>query len=81
MAQKALVMYQKIIGLVAKDNSIGKNRGVGTFTMGLREKPDNNTITTIDEELKKIAGWEVPRASILLDYIEAKFILGGPLKS
>jgi hypothetical protein len=78
LAQKANVMYQKIIGIIAKDQSESKTRCVGTFTAGLKEEPKETA--KIDEELKRIAGWTTPPASELVRWIEQNLVLGGPFK-
>lgn len=79
LAQKAGVMYQKIIGIIAdeKNGSVTKKRCVGTFTAGLAKKPDDVMEKQIDEELKEIA---TSPASPLVIWIKANLVLGGPLK-
>jgi hypothetical protein len=78
LAQKAHVMYQKVIGIIAVDKTINLKRCVGTFTAGLRERPDDTT--QLDQELKKIAGWTLPPDSPLVKWIEDNLVLGGPIK-
>ena len=82
LAQKAGVMYQKIIGIIAeekndKDESNTKKRCVGTFTAGFLKKPDDVTEKQIDEDLKEIATSPV---SPLVIWIKANLVLGGPFK-
>jgi hypothetical protein len=82
LAQKAGVMYQKIIGIIAeekndKDESSTKKRCVGTFTAGFVKKPDDATEKQIDEDLKEIA---TSPASPLVIWIKANLVLGGPFK-
>lgn len=79
LAQKAGVMYQKIIGIIVEEEngSITKKRCVGTFTAGLVKKPDDLMEKQIDEELKEIA---TSPASPLVIWIKANLVLGGPFK-
>jgi hypothetical protein len=77
LAQKAGVMYQKIIGILAMDEK-KQRRCVGTLTAGFAGPPHD--AGKIDEELAKLAGWTYPRASRLVDWIETNLVVGGPFK-
>jgi hypothetical protein len=76
LAQKARVMYQKVIGIIANDESVNKNRCVGTFTAGFKT-PDDSKQKQIDDALREIA---TSSASPLVNWIQTNLVLGGPFK-
>ena len=80
LVQKAGLMYQKFIGIIAEQ--AGSRRCVGLLTVSFERKPRN--LRDVDAKMKKWASWPKDRRSKkcrksrLVKYIEQNIALGGP---
>jgi len=80
LVQKAGLMYQQFIGIVAEQR--GRRRCVGILTVSFRRKP--RKLSDVDAKMKEWASWpKNPRSggypkSKLVEYIEQRVVLGGP---
>jgi hypothetical protein len=78
LAQKAKVLYQRFIAIIA-DDSKGQRRRVGTIAVGFDKKPDAKVLAEVDEKLKKWASWPPNSQSALVrDLKKVEISLGGP---
>jgi hypothetical protein len=80
--QKAGLMYQKFIGIIAGQKP--NWRCVGLFTISFEKKPKKAALDEIEQNMKKLASWpENPKSdpvkSEFVNYLEEVFMLGGPL--
>lgn len=73
--QKAGLMYQRFIGILAEE--AGAKRRAGLLTVSFKNKPRN--LKEIDKRMKKWASWPGHPKSPLVKYMEENFVLGGPL--
>jgi hypothetical protein len=74
LVQKAGLMYQRFIGIIAEQE--GSRRGVGLLTVSFEKKP--STLEAVDAKMKQWASWPGNPKSGLVEYIEQNFVLGGP---
>lgn len=82
VVQKAGLMYQTFIGIIAEVN--GNWRRVGLLTVSFEKKPKKADLDEVKKKLHNWASWpadpkSTPVKSKLVDYLEEVFILGGPL--
>jgi len=73
--QKAGLMYQRFIGIIAEES--GTQRCAGLLTVSFERKPKK--LKEVDERMKKWASWPGHPKSPLVKYVEENFVLGGPL--
>lgn len=79
--QKAGLMYQKFIGIIAGEKPSW--RCVGLLTVSFVKKPKKAVLNKVENKMKKLASWpESPKSdpvkSEFVNYLEEAFILGGP---
>ena len=80
LVQKAGLMYQQFIGIIAEQR--GRRRCVGILTVSFRRKPGK--LNDVDAKMREWASWpKNPRSkgyskSKLVEYIEQRVVLGGP---
>jgi hypothetical protein len=79
--QKAGLMYQKFIGIIAGEKPSW--RCVGLLTVSFEKKPKKVDLNEVENKMKKLASWpESPKSdpvkSEFVNYLEEVFILGGP---
>ena len=80
VVQKAGLMYQQFIGIIAGQG--GRRRCVGILTVSFRRKPGK--LNDVDAKMREWASWpKNPRSkgyskSKLVEYIEQRVVLGGP---
>jgi hypothetical protein len=75
LAQKAGIMYQTTIGIIAQQDK--KRLCVGTFAVGFEKKPNAGTLKKVQVKMKELAKWSQNSKSSLVDVIENHFVLGG----
>lgn len=80
--QKAGLMYQRFIGIIGGDR--GNWRCVGLLTVSFEKRPKRADLDEVDKKMKRLASWpEKPKSdpvkSDFVKYLEAVFVLGGPL--
>lgn len=68
--QKAGLMYQRFIGIIAQ------GRCVGLLTVSFEKKPKK--LHEVDNKMKQWASWPGYPKSKLVSYMEENFIFGGP---
>lgn len=80
LVQKAGLMYQQFIGIIAEQE--GRRRCVGILTVSFRRKP--RKLNDVDAKMREWASWprnrrskEHPKSK-LVEYIEQTVVLGGP---
>lgn len=76
LVQKAGLMHQRFIGIIAKKG--GVRRCVGTLTVSFKRKPSDRLAKQIDEKMKQWACWQSKSESKLVQFVEQNFDLGGP---
>lgn len=76
LVQKAGLMHQRFIGIVAEQG--GVRRCVGTLTVSFKKTPGKNLAKKIDAKMKEWASWGVGKRSQLASFLEQNFVLGGP---
>jgi hypothetical protein len=80
LVQKAGLMYQQFIGIIAEQK--GRRRCVGILTVSFRQKP--RKLNDVDAKMREWASWpKNPRSkgyrkSKLVEYIEQRVVVGGP---
>lgn len=80
--QKAGLMYQRFIGIIAGEKPSW--RRVGLLTVSFEKKPKRAHLVEVEKKMKKLASWPEnaksdPVKSEFVKYLEEVFILGGPL--
>jgi hypothetical protein len=80
--QKAGLMYQRFIGIIAGEKP--NWRRVGLLTVSFEKKPKKAHLGEVEKTMKKLASWPEsarsdPVQSEFVKYLEEVFILGGPL--
>ena len=76
LVQKAGLMHQRFIGIIAKQ--AGMRRCVGTLTVSFESRPEEKSKKQVDEKMKEWASWDPWAKSKLVEFIERQFVLGGP---
>ena len=80
LVQKAGLMYQQFIGIIAEQGD--RRRCVGILTVSFRRKP--RKLNDVDAKMREWASWPKnlrPKGytkSKLVEYIEERVVLGGP---
>jgi hypothetical protein len=81
LVQKAGLMYQQFIGIIAEQDDC--LRCVGILTVSFKRKP--RKLNAVDTKMREWASWPKNRRSKertkskLVEYIEQKIVLGGPI--
>src|SRR5262249_20712019 len=76
LVQKAGLLYQKFIGILAREPEGKKQRRrVGLLTVSFQTAPSNQQ--AVDDLMKKLAWADNPKSDFV-KYIEGNFVLGGP---
>jgi hypothetical protein len=74
LVQKAGLMYQKFVGIIANEKGIARRAGL--LTVSFEKKPAN--LKEIDRKMMEWASWPRQPKSPLVEYIEQHFVIGGP---
>lgn len=75
LVQKAGLMYQRFIGIIAEQE--GSRRGAGLLTVSFEKKP--SILEAVNAKMKQWASWPGNSKSGLVKYIEQNIVLGGPV--
>lgn len=80
--QKAGLMYQKFIGIIAGEKAAW--RCIGLLTISFEKRPKKAHLDKAEKKMKQLASWPEnsksdPVKSEFVNYLEGVFILGGPL--